>query len=161
MDWQSNLQSISFDWFILFLRVVFIVLIFAFLYNIARIMMRELVTIGGAVPSSSGSAGAPAITASLEVLEPGSTSLLAGESLGLNRSNTIGRNASNTLQISDEYVSGNHAELIWNDGVWWLIDSGSRNGTLVNNRRLARTARAKLAQGDVIQFGEVTFRFRM
>jgi hypothetical protein len=160
VDWQSNLQTISFDWFILLLRIAFIGLIFIFLYQIARVMMRELVTLGVAT-NPAGTVSPAASGGTLEVIEPGSSPLLAGEEIPLAAHNTIGRNAANSLQIDDGYVSGSHAELIFRNGEWWLIDSGSRNGTFLNTRQLPKTGRAKLAQGDVIQFGEVIFRIRL
>jgi hypothetical protein len=160
VDWQSNLQTISFDWFILLLRIAFIGLIFVFLYQITRVMMRELVTLGGAA-NPGGAIPVAVSSGSLEVIEPGSSPLLAGEEIPLAVQNTIGRNSANSLQIDDAFVSGSHAELIYRNGDWWLIDSGSRNGTMLNTRKLPKTGRAKLSQGDVVQFGEAIFRFRL
>jgi hypothetical protein len=160
VDWQSNLQTISFDWFILLLRIAFIGLIFIFLYQITRIMMRELVTLGVATNPATGTS-MMSNSGTLEVIEPGSSPLLAGEEIPLAAHNTIGRSSANSLQVEDGFVSGSHAEILFRNGEWWLIDSGSRNGTFINTRQLPKTGRAKLAQGDVIQFGEAIFRFRL
>ena len=43
-------DAVSFDWFILGLRIVFITLIYYFLYQVSRVSIRELVTIGSARP---------------------------------------------------------------------------------------------------------------
>ena len=50
----------------------------------------------------------------------------------------------------DPKVSGHHAELLFEDGEWIVIDTGSTNGTLVNGRRVTKQ---KLAPGDKLQIG--------
>lgn len=50
--------------------------------------------------------------------------------------NLIGRAADNTIVLSDERVSAHHAQLAYTGGQWVLQDSGSRNGTFVNELRL-------------------------
>jgi len=67
----------------------------------------------------------------------------------------IGRASDNDLALESKYVSRRHCELITvNDGPQVhtiLVDLGSRNGTLVNGRRIKRH---RLTQGDVVQLGD-------
>ena len=66
----------------------------------------------------------------------------------------IGRNGD--IVIKDDTVSGEHAFICWKDGVFYLQDDGSKNGTLVNGQKIVRQA---LNDGDEVQFGRVKMRF--
>lgn len=70
---------------------------------------------------------------------------------------SIGREASCELVLEAPGVSRLHARLEPAVTGWALADTGSTNGTLVNGRP---TGRQHLADGDVVQFGEVRLRFR-
>jgi hypothetical protein len=155
MDFQLDLESVSFDWFILGLRVAFIFLIYFFLYQVARVMIRELVVLG-TVSGQEAQASIPSANSSLEMLEPAESTYMAGEMIPLDHYTTIGRRSSNTLQISDSFVSSNHAELVFDQGAWWLIDLGSTNGSFVND--VPVRARTRIASGDIVQFGRVKLR---
>jgi pSer/pThr/pTyr-binding forkhead associated (FHA) protein len=70
---------------------------------------------------------------------------------------SIGRDATNDVVILDDAkVSRLHAELQFRDGRWLLLDLGSRNGTIVNGRRVRQHP---LKGGDRIQCGENVFVF--
>jgi sigma-54 dependent transcriptional regulator, acetoin dehydrogenase operon transcriptional activator AcoR len=62
-----------------------------------------------------------------------------------------------SLTVPDHRMSGNHATLRRVMGSFLLADSGSRNGTLVNGRRIEREA---LTDGDLIELGHSFFIFR-
>jgi S1-C subfamily serine protease len=69
----------------------------------------------------------------------------------------IGRSRDNTLVLTDSdspRSSGHHAEAILERGAWWIVDSGSRNGTLVNGSLVTRQ---RLAKGDTLAFGDDQF----
>ncbi|MEZ5150083.1 FHA domain-containing protein [Rhodococcus zopfii] len=51
----------------------------------------------------------------------------------------IGRDETMDITIADPMVSREHARLLWDDG-WYLTDSGSKNGTFVDGRRVDRLA---------------------
>jgi hypothetical protein len=155
MDFQFDLESVSFDWFILGLRVAFIFLIYFFLYQVARVMIRELVVLG-TVSGQEAQASIPSANSSLEMLEPAESRYMAGEMIPLDHYTTIGRRSSNSLQITDSFVSSNHAELVFDQGAWWLIDLGSTNGSFVND--IPVRARTRIASGDIVQFGRVKLR---
>lgn len=148
-------SSISFDWFILALRIAFIALIYYFIYQVARVSLRELVTIGAAA-SSTVSPTLPSPSSSLEVIDPARSTLRPGDQLPLDHYTTVGRREDNTIMIDDGFVSGAHAEIVFDQGAWWLIDLGSTNGTFLGGRPVR--ARIRVSHGDVIQFGRVTFR---
>jgi DNA-binding NtrC family response regulator len=60
--------------------------------------------------------------------------------------------------VQDSWMSSRHAELIKEeDGRWRLKDSGSKNGTFLND---ARCEESVLADGDLFHTGNTTFLFR-
>mmetsp|Transcript_28402 Transcript_28402/g.74613 ORF Transcript_28402/g.74613 Transcript_28402/m.74613 type:complete len:333 (-) Transcript_28402:44-1042(-) len=81
---------------------------------------------------------------------------------------TIGRRPANTIVLTSKsfpkLVSRRHAKLTWEEssGCWQIVDLGSTNGVLVNNRKVASAA---VEEGDTISFvrasgkriGEVLF----
>lgn len=60
---------------------------------------------------------------------------------------TIGRNNSNNLYFSNHFVSGNHAQLVFDGRNWAVYDRQSTNGTYVNGYRVEGT---NLCPGDMI-----------
>jgi pSer/pThr/pTyr-binding forkhead associated (FHA) protein len=157
LDFQLPSSFDTFDLFILLLRVAFIALVYFFLYQVARVTIRELVTIG--TVSAGTQAAAPTLpraASSLEIIDPAESSLYAGTSLPLEHYTTIGRHDDNTIAIDDGFVSGSHAEMVFDNGGWWLHDLGSTNGTFVNNQAIR--SRIRITNGDIIQFGRVQVR---
>jgi hypothetical protein len=70
---------------------------------------------------------------------------------------SIGRKAENEVVLRDEKVSGQHAEIVLEDGRFVLRDLSSRNGTLLDGRRIQEVA---LNAFDVFQIGRTIVRFR-
>lgn len=54
-------------------------------------------------------------------------------------------------------LSRNHAELWYNEGKFFIKDTGSSNGTFINNQRLSQTCNQsepyEVSSGDIVQFG--------
>jgi pSer/pThr/pTyr-binding forkhead associated (FHA) protein len=72
---------------------------------------------------------------------------------------SIGRSPACAIALpQDGEVSRLHASLQWLDVGWTVIDDGlSRNGTLVNGRRIV--GRRRLADGDAVQCGATVLKF--
>lgn len=85
------------------------------------------------------------------ILPDGEKYQLTGESARIGRDDL----ADLTL-IDDPKVSRIHAELRYQDKQWILADLGSRNGTLVNKRRIDEHP---LKTGDTISLGNTSIRF--
>ena len=64
---------------------------------------------------------------------------------------TIGRDPGNDLVLDSLVVSRRHASLHLRDGVYWLRDLSSVNGTTVNGQRVTEAA---LRGGDIIRIGD-------
>jgi hypothetical protein len=70
---------------------------------------------------------------------------------------SIGANAASDLQLAeDEYVSGEHAYLRYEQGSLFIFDKASRNGTLVNDSKVPANGMV-LRPGDRVTLGLSTF----
>ncbi len=96
---------------------------------------------------------------------PGQQALLAtfatnaqefvGELIPLNKpSLTIGRRAENDIWVPEATVSGNHAQLKWQNATWVVEDLGSTNGTYVDHT-YERRKQVHWMHGVDVQFGEL------
>lgn len=71
---------------------------------------------------------------------------------------TIGRSDDNNFVLPDRWISRNHAMLQYmENGLFYLIDLGSRNGSFVNGRRVS--VPITLQDGDLLTFGQTELRF--
>ncbi len=68
----------------------------------------------------------------------------------------IGRLPTVQVALSDMNTSREHTRVLHQGDMWFLVDLGSRNGTLVNGKKVQRH---KLAQGDRIAIGKTVMRF--
>lgn len=69
---------------------------------------------------------------------------------------TIGRDVQNDVRLDDESISTFHAEILLDDGRHMLKDLGSTNGVRVNGERVLEM---RLADGDLLRFGQVRARY--
>jgi phosphoserine phosphatase RsbU/P len=70
---------------------------------------------------------------------------------------TIGRSKENDIFLPDRWLSRKHAEIQCSAEACWVVDLGSKNGTLVNNHLIRE--RLRLRPGDVILLGEHSLTF--
>lgn len=71
---------------------------------------------------------------------------------------TIGRSDDNNFVLPDQWISRNHAMLqSMENGEFYLIDLGSRNGSFVNGRRVS--VPVTLHNGDLLTFGQTNLHF--
>ena len=80
-----------------------------------------------------------------------------GELFTLSPMSLIGNDPACTVVLADKFMSGKHAEVKVEAGVWVLKDLGSTNGTHVNNKRVEKH---ELVDNDVIKFGSVLVKFK-
>ena len=92
----------------------------------------------------------------LEIIEGDSK----GKAVRLGLTTVIGRNSDNTLCIPDSGVSRQHAVIRQKENYFVIVDLGSANGTLVNNRGLHRHVPQPLYEGDGITVGPLRMLFR-
>jgi adenylate cyclase len=71
---------------------------------------------------------------------------------------TVGRSDDNNLVLPDRWISRNHAMLQgMENGEFYLIDLGSRNGTFINGRRVS--VPVILKNSDLLTFGQTEIQF--
>jgi sigma-B regulation protein RsbU (phosphoserine phosphatase) len=85
------------------------------------------------------------------------TGTSAGSQFPLEQDVEVGRGAASGVSVSDAGVSRRHAKLYLRNGVWYVQDLGSQNGTALNGRRLECESRLK--DGDTLSFGGILCAF--
>lgn len=83
----------------------------------------------------------------------------AGEQLKLRASsNVVGRDGQRSgILVEESSVSGEHAKIRWENGVFIIYDLASTNGTFVNGRRVEKQ---RLMDGDIVGLGRMEFVFK-
>ena len=69
---------------------------------------------------------------------------------------TIGRQLGNDLVFHEEFLSRQHAEIVYEDGKYILHDKQSTSGTYVNGKKIERCI---LNSGDLISFANINLMF--
>lgn len=72
---------------------------------------------------------------------------------------TLGRSASNSIVVNDDFASAEHARIVLEDGQWWLEDRRSKNGTRLNSAVIDQ--RTKLSDGDLIGIAKFTYQLTL
>jgi pSer/pThr/pTyr-binding forkhead associated (FHA) protein len=60
--------------------------------------------------------------------------------------------------LDDDYASGRHARIFPQDGIWWLEDLGSTNGTLLGGNPVTGTV--QLPMNTPVRIGQTTLELR-
>lgn len=71
----------------------------------------------------------------------------------------LGRDPSADISILDQSISRKHAKVIKKDGKVFLADLGSANGSLINDKKLAKNETRQLAKEDMIKLGSTVMKF--
>jgi pSer/pThr/pTyr-binding forkhead associated (FHA) protein len=143
---MPNLANLSLEFIILALRIAVIFLLYLFLYQVVRVIVRELRSTGTEQTASSQ-------YGSLVVVNPGQSGLQPGRRFPLGPVNTIGRTMENDIPLNDSFLSSEHAMLQWDGQTWVLEDLESTNGTRLNGLEIDQPT--ALDYGDTIQLGHV------
>lgn len=152
------MQNLPFDVLLLVLRVAFIFIIYFFLFQVVRVTSRDISRVAARPPQADDKV-LPDESAygAMVVLQAGQSGLRPGQRLPLEAYTTLGRRITNTIQLEDDFISGEHTSVsLREDGNWWAEDMGSTNGTYVNGARIA--APVLVRNGDSIGVGRVEFR---
>ena len=149
------------------MRFAFLALLWLFLFAMIRVIRLELRTAGAPrvpVPAKPKSKKARAAAES----RPGRGALsqlivtegsLAGTRVALTgKPILIGRANDSTLVLTDDYASTRHARISENNGVWYLEDLGSTNGTYVGQSKV--TGPLPLEAGVMIRIGKTAMELR-
>jgi FHA domain len=149
-------MPLQIDVFLLVLRLLFIVLLYLFLMQVVIAITRDLRKT--AAISADAVNKAPPVLGYLIVVDSGPSSILPGTRFDLRLQTTIGRGPTNTIPLTDNFISAEHTRL-WNrNGTWYVQDAGSTNGTYLNGQAAREALPAKI--GDIIQVGFIRFQLK-
>ncbi len=141
----------SLEWVLFGFRVITTIILYTFLGLAFYIIWRDLKSIEARTRARS------EVTHLLRVIATDEDGpLTVGETLPLQPITLLGRDPENTIVLQDVSVSTRHARLSQRNGVWWLEDLDSRNGTMLNELPLSKPA--PLTNGDIIGIGNSRFR---
>jgi hypothetical protein len=70
----------------------------------------------------------------------------------------VGRADACQVRLDDTYISQFHARIYPRDGMWYVEDLGSTNGTYLNQRKL--TGPSEVHAGDVVRLGKTTLELK-
>jgi len=146
------LSELPFEWFVLLLRLSFVFLLYFFVYQVIRVLSREL---RAAANPSDGNARRDGASGALMVTEPGQSDLVRGEVYELDPVTVIGRHPRATIVIESTFISSEHAQVSWEQGRWWVTDLRSTNGTFVNGSQIR--AATGIRPGDSVELGGIRF----
>lgn len=140
-------------------RIAILVCLYLFLFAAYRELYRTVKETRPLVQGPDADPARPRALPTLTVVQtPDDSAVVAGDTIPLLTSNTIGRAGDSTIVLQDASVSVSHARVDFMDGGFVLTDAGSTNGTYVNGARV--TGRAELRPGDYVQVGGVVMEFR-
>lgn len=63
------------------------------------------------------------------------------------------------IKINDPYVSRKHAQILFENGKFYIEDLGSTNGTFLNDKLI--TEKMELKDGDIIKLGLAMLKFSL
>ena len=148
-----DLTNASIDIFIFVLRIAVVLLLYFFLWQVLRFVVRDLRA--GNQLSADGVTKSP--YGQLVVLRAGQSGVAAGKIFPLGPSNIIGRSLENCeIALNDTFLSSQHARLELQGDIWVLEDLRSTNGTFVNEIEVRDAI--SLEEGDIIRVGRVEMR---
>ena len=129
------------------LRLLFLGLLYAFLWAVVRVLLRDL---RAAAKEPGAELGRLIVLASPSGEPP------VGAAFGLDAVATLGRDVNNSIVLEDEFVSSAHATLTFRGRAWYVEDAGSTNGTFVNGSQVEGIS--PIAFGDELQLGQIRLR---
>ncbi len=142
-----DVANLSLNVIILLLRIAVVFLLYFFLWQVLRVITRDL----------RGSATAPTEQASpygqLMILSSGPTGLPVGKTFPLTPVTVMGRSMESDIALNDSFLSNKHAQLELRGSEWVLEDLRSTNGTFVNGLEVRDPT--IINEGDVIRIGRI------
>ncbi|MCC7491107.1 MAG: FHA domain-containing protein [Fimbriimonadaceae bacterium] len=132
-------------------RYLFLALLLLFLYQLYRLLLRDLLRSTAAPPTAG---RLPRL-----VSVSGSGMAAPGRSYAIDGVLTIGRAAENTISIVDTFCSGRHLQVWCDGGRAWVEDLGSTNGTVLDGQKLVPHEPVELTETARLTLGETRFRY--
>ncbi len=142
-----DIANLSIGVILLLLRVAVVFLLYFFLWQVMRVVTRELQVGGSAAAAQTAPYG------QLVVLNAGPTGIPVGKIFPLAPVTVIGRSTEAEVALNDTFLSSEHARLELRNMVWFLEDLNSTNSTFLNGFEVR--AATEVHDGDVVRVGRV------
>jgi pSer/pThr/pTyr-binding forkhead associated (FHA) protein len=145
---------VSLDWILLGLRLLATIILYIFLGFAFYLIWRDLKQ----AQEQQSVVPPPRATDQLRVIAAAEGQpLVVGQTLPLQPAMLLGRGPENTIEVNDaNALTTGQVRLSQKNGVWWLEDLDSENGTKLNHLPLSKPT--PLSNGDIIEIGQVCFR---
>lgn len=111
---------------------------------------RELAVVDPKITKLRAAAGATSVSWALRANHPA----IAGRVFPVRESSVVGRSDECDITFSLSHLSRRHARLEIRDGLLFVTDLGSANGTYLNNKRVVET---RVRRGDELRFDTLSF----
>ena len=132
--------------------LIFIVILYVIIYYALKIMYKDVKN-GGKRRRPARANG----NYGLEIINSGNgRDLKEGSIIPIRSDLSIGRKDSNSIILTDQHVSGNHAKIVVRNNGLFLEDLNSTNGTYLNGKKIS--SRIKLNNKDEIRIGTAVFK---
>ena len=132
--------------------IVFIIILYLIIYYALKIMYKDVKN-GGKRRRPARANG----NYGLEIINSGNgRDLKEGSIIPIRSDLSIGRKDSNSIILTDQHVSGNHAKIVVRNNGLFLEDLNSTNGTYLNGKKIS--SRIKLTNKDEIRIGTAVFK---
>jgi hypothetical protein len=141
--------------FLLILRIALVSILYLVIMQIVLVARRDFRR--AAVAPVAATTRARDVIGHLVVIDSGSTALRPGQEVDLEPITTIGRAPTNSIVLDTNFVSTEHARIIFKDRSLWVEDMDSRNGTYLDQKKLNQPV--AVAPGAILQIGDVRFKF--
>jgi pSer/pThr/pTyr-binding forkhead associated (FHA) protein len=148
-----DIANLSVGIVIVLLRFAVVLLLYFFLWQVLRVVSRDLRSGGVASPAQSNPYG------QLVVTSAGTTGIPVGKAFALSPVTVIGRSTENEVGLNDSFLSSEHARLELRNGSWLLEDLNSTNGTYLNGFEVRSVT--EINDGDTIRIGRVELKLVM
>ncbi len=138
----------------LLMNFVFVLVIYCFIFSIIRLIYMDIKSMNYYRTNSNGKHTYLKLINQREMLN-----FKMEEAYLLTKECNIGRDAKSDIIIKDPFISSMHAQIVIREGIYYIKDIDSKNGTFVNDNHLKGGFEWRLNNGDKIRLGQVEFLF--
>ncbi len=147
------------------LSYVFTTIIYLFIFSVIALIYMDIKKMGKkerAKNASSEKEEAPALRSIYAVLKTVKNRYAAEAKMKAayridGKGVIVGRGKECDITVNHMFLSTEHFQVWYDDGVWYIGDMGSKNGTYLNGSKLKKVK--PIENGDEISFGEIRFIF--
>ena len=135
-------------------KFIFTLTIYLFIFAIIRMIYLDIRSMNAIKPNKNNRLPYLKLINQREILD-----FKVDETYTLDGDRSVGRLDSNGIIIKDQFISGKHAQFLFKQDNYYLMDLGSSNGTFINGQPVEGSEEKILTNGDKIKIGQLEFLF--